>query len=89
MTCDELNFKPIEYNGETVYVARHTFTNGFTVSIILEDNDDAIFNAAILRDDVIVITEIHNKAKTFIVGNDYTFDLTDKRKVTFFISVVV
>lgn len=88
MTCNDLNFKPIEYNGTTVYVARHTFTNGFTVSVITEEDNEGIFNAAIIKNDTMVVTKIHSKTKNFIVCNDYTFDLTDKRKVTFFLKNV-
>lgn len=92
MRCDELNFKTIVYDGQPLEIARHTFTNGFTVSVIREYNEETdevgLYNAAIVRDGSMVITEVHAKTKPFIVGSDYTFDLADKRKVTFFLKNV-
>lgn len=88
MNCKDLNFKPIEYNGTTVHAARHTFANGFTVSVITEEDNDGIFNAAIVKNDTMVVTKVHSKTKNFIVRNDYTFDLTDKLKVTSFLKNV-
>lgn len=91
MRCDDLNFKTITFNGEAVQIARHTFSNGFTVSVIKEineNNEETPYNAAIIKDGSMVVTEVHAKTKTFIVGNDFTFDLTDKRKVTFFLKNV-
>ena len=88
MTCNDLNFIPFDYNGTTVHAARHTFANGFTVSVITEEDNDGIFNAAIVKNDTMVVTKIHSKTKNFIVRNDYTFDLTDKLKVTSFLKSV-
>ena len=92
MRCDELNFKTITYGGESLLMARHTFTNGFTVSVIKEledeDGEPKPFNAAIIKEDNVVITPVHCKCKNFIIGNDYTFDLVDKRQVTFLLKNV-
>jgi hypothetical protein len=70
-------------------MTKHTFPNGFMVSIIKEtDSESDVYNAAIVKEDTVVITELHGKTETFIIGSDFTFDLTDKRKITTFLKNV-
>ena len=89
MRFDDLKFTSHTFAGEELIMARHAFDNGFNVSIIKElNNDSNYYNAAIVKNDSVVITEIHDKSKTFIIGSDYTFDLVDKRKVTTFLKNV-
>ena len=89
MKFDDLTFTNHTFLGEEFIMAKHTFDNGFTISIIKElNNENNFYNAAIVRDESVVITELHDKTKTFIVGTDFTFDLLDKRKVTTFLKNV-
>jgi hypothetical protein len=87
MKFSDLKFKTIEINGETLSYSRTTLDNGFTVSIAKE-SDNNFYNAAIVKDDSMVVTEVHDRTDLFIVGTDYTFDLVDARKVTTFLKQV-
>ena len=87
MKFSDLKFNTIEINGETLKYARTTLPNGFSVSFAKEENVD-YYNAAIIKNDTMVITEIHGRTDMFIVGDDYTFDLVDARKITTFLKNV-
>lgn len=87
MKFSDLKFNTIEINGETLKYARTTLPNGFSVSFAKEENVDS-YNAAIIKNDTMVITEIHGRTDMFIVGGDYTFDLVDARKITTFLKNV-
>ena len=89
MKFNDLKFSNLTYGGESLLMAKHTFPNGFMVSIIKEtDSESDVYNAAIVKEDTVVITELHGKTETFIIGSDFTFDLIDKRKITTFLKNV-
>ena len=87
MKFSDLKFKTINVNGETLSYVRESLSNGFIVSIVKE-NDYNFYNAAIIKDESMVVTEVHSRTDLFIIGNDYTFDLPDARKVTTFLKHV-
>lgn len=87
MKFDDLKFTEHQIGENKFKMAKEFFDNGFTVSIIKEEDHD-YYNGAIVRDGSVVITEIHKNTDIFIIGRDYTFDLINKRKVTTFLKQV-
>jgi hypothetical protein len=87
MKFSDLKFKSIKVNGETLKYVRVNLENGFVVSIAKKEDND-FYNAAIIKDGAMIITEVHDRTDMFIVGTDYTFDLIDNRKVTTFLKNV-